>query len=33
MRLNDGRKGQIGESVGDENAIADVADIFGDADN
>ncbi len=33
MRFNDGRRGQAGELVGDEDAMADVADIPGNADN
>ncbi len=33
IRFNDGRRGQAGEPVGDNDAMADVADIPGDADN
>ncbi len=33
IRFNDGRRGQAGEPVRDEDAMADVADIPGDADN
>ncbi len=33
IRFNDGSRGQVGELVEDEDAIADVPDIPGDADN
>ncbi len=33
IKFNNGRRGQTGEPVEDEDAIADVADIPGDADN
>ncbi len=33
IRFNDGRRGQEGEPVGDENAMTDVADILSDVDN
>ncbi len=33
IRFNDGRRGQVGEPVGDKDAMANVADIPGDADN
>ncbi len=33
IRFNDGKRGQVGELVGDKDAMADVADIPGDADN
>ncbi len=33
IRFNDDRRGQITEPIGDEDAMADVADIPSDADN
>ncbi len=33
IRFNDGRRGQAEELVGDEDAIADITDIPGDANN
>ncbi len=33
IRFNDDRRGQAGELVGDKNAMVDVADIPGEADN
>ncbi len=33
IRFNDGRRGQAGESVGNKDAMADIADILGDIDN
>ncbi len=33
IRFNDGKRGQAGEPVGDKDAIVDVTDIPGNADN
>ncbi len=33
IRLNDGRRGQVGKLVGDKDIMPDVADILSDVDN